>query len=137
MTSGTDIDCRIHDLRILGHKLKNEEDEVDEEDEECASVPTVIVSNSPEVKEESLQARQEQQQRIAAREQAGGIRRWWGRVFKKRDHEGGPKTKSQVCVSGAMICRYIDEGVVRSDVGLFLIGGHWPKILPQTSKGAS
>jgi hypothetical protein len=97
-------DCRIHGLRIFGCKLIK--------DEEHPSVPTVVISDSPEVKEDSLQARQEQQQHIAAREQAGGIRRWWGRVFKKRDHQGRPKTKSQVCVSGAMICRYIDEGVV-------------------------
>jgi hypothetical protein len=30
----------------------------------------------------------------------------------------------------------LDEGVVGS-MGLFLIVGHWPKILPQNSKGAS
>ncbi len=24
-----------------------------------------------------------------------------------------------------------DEGVLGSDMGVFLIGGHWPKILPQ------
>jgi hypothetical protein len=36
-----------------------------------------------------------------------------------------------------MIYRYIDEGVVGSGMGLFLIGGHWLKILPQKSKGAS
>ncbi len=88
--------CKIYDLFILGHKLVK--------DEKQTSVPTVVISDSPEVKEESLQARQEQQQHIAAREQAGGVRRWWGRVFKKRDHQGRPKTKSQVCVSGAMIC---------------------------------
>jgi hypothetical protein len=35
-----------------------------------------------------------------------------------------------------MICRCIDEGgVVGSGMGLFLIGGHWPKILPQNLKG--
>jgi hypothetical protein len=34
-----------------------------------------------------------------------------------------------------MICRYIDEGVVGSGMGLFLIVGHWPKILPQTQNG--
>jgi hypothetical protein len=33
-----------------------------------------------------------------------------------------------------MIRRYIDEGVVGSGMGLFLIVGHWPKILPQNSK---
>jgi hypothetical protein len=93
-------DCRIYDLRTLGHKLKNEEDEVDEEDEQQSSVPTDCVSDSPEVEEESLQALQEQQH-IAAREQAGGIRRWWGRVFKKRDQDPKiSKTKLQVCVSG-------------------------------------
>jgi hypothetical protein len=37
----------------------------------------------------------------------------------------------------SMICRYIDEGVIGSGMGIFLIGGHWPKILPQNSKGAS
>jgi hypothetical protein len=37
----------------------------------------------------------------------------------------------------ATICRYIDEEVVGSGMGLFLIGGHLPKILPQHSKGAS
>jgi hypothetical protein len=37
----------------------------------------------------------------------------------------------------SMICRYIDEGVVGSSMGLFLIGGYWPKILLQNSKGAS
>ncbi len=31
----------------------------------------------------------------------------------------------------SLICGYIDEGVVGSGMGLFLIGGHWPKILPQ------
>ncbi len=32
----------------------------------------------------------------------------------------------------------LDEGVVGSGMGLFLIVGHcWPKILPQNSKGAS
>jgi hypothetical protein len=85
--------CQIHDLRILGHKLVK--------DEEHPSVPTVVISDSPEVKEDSLQARQEQQQHIAAREQAGGIRRWLGRVFKKRDQDPKiSKTKSQVCVPG-------------------------------------
>jgi hypothetical protein len=36
----------------------------------------------------------------------------------------------------SMICMYtyIDEGV---GMGLFMIGGHWPKILPHNSKGAS
>jgi hypothetical protein len=99
--------CIIHGLRILGCKLMKYE--------EHPSVSTAIVSDSQEVEEESLQARQEQQQHTAARGQAGGIRRWLRRVFKKRDqrdHQGRPKTKSQVCVSGAMICRYIDEGVV-------------------------
>ncbi len=38
---------------------------------------------------------------------------------------------------GSMICRYIDEGLVGSGMGLFLIGGHWPKILPQNSKEAN
>jgi hypothetical protein len=32
---------------------------------------------------------------------------------------------------------YIDEGVLGSGMGLFLIGGHWSKILPQNSKDAS
>jgi hypothetical protein len=85
--------CRIHGLRILGRKIIK--------DEEQSSVPTVIVSDSPEVKEKNL-GRQEQQH-IAGRRQAGGVRRWWGRVFKKRDQEGGhksSKTMSQVCVSG-------------------------------------
>jgi hypothetical protein len=36
-----------------------------------------------------------------------------------------------------MICRYIDEGVVESGMGLFLIVGYWPNILPQNPKGAS
>jgi hypothetical protein len=31
----------------------------------------------------------------------------------------------------------LDEGVVGGGMGLFLIVGHWPKILPQNSKGAS
>jgi hypothetical protein len=31
----------------------------------------------------------------------------------------------------------LDEGVVGSGVGLFLIVGYRPKLLPQTSKGAS
>jgi hypothetical protein len=31
----------------------------------------------------------------------------------------------------------LDEGVVGSGMGLFLIVGHWPKIRPQNSKGAS
>jgi hypothetical protein len=30
-----------------------------------------------------------------------------------------------------VICRWIDGGVIGSIMGLFLIGGHWPKILPQ------
>jgi hypothetical protein len=30
--------------------------------------------------------------------------------------------------------QYIDEGVLGSGMRLFLIGGHWPKILPQNSK---
>jgi hypothetical protein len=38
---------------------------------------------------------------------------------------------------GPMICRYIDEGLVGSGMGLFLIIGQWPKILPQNSKGDS
>jgi len=33
--------------------------------------------------------------------------------------------------------RTVDEGVVGSGMGLFLIGGHLLKILPQSSKGAS
>jgi hypothetical protein len=37
----------------------------------------------------------------------------------------------------SMICRYIDEGVVENGMGLFLIGGHWLKILTQNSKGDS
>jgi hypothetical protein len=37
----------------------------------------------------------------------------------------------------SMICIYIAEGVVGSDMGLFLIGGYWQKILPQNSKWAS
>jgi hypothetical protein len=41
------------------------------------------------------------------------------------------------CRLSPMICRYIDEGVVESGMGLFLIEGHLPKILPQHSKGAS
>jgi hypothetical protein len=32
---------------------------------------------------------------------------------------------------------YTDEWVAGSGMGLFLIVGHWPKILPQNSKGAS
>jgi len=36
-----------------------------------------------------------------------------------------------------MTCRYIDEGLIWTVMGLFHIGGHWPKILPQNSKGAS
>jgi hypothetical protein len=36
----------------------------------------------------------------------------------------------------SMICRYIDERVVGSGMGRFLVGGHWPKILPQNSKEA-
>jgi hypothetical protein len=83
-------DCRIHGLRILGCKLMK--------DEEHPSVSTAIVSDSQEVEEESLQACQERQQHTAARGQAGGVRRWLRRVFKKRDQEGGPK--AQVCVSG-------------------------------------
>ncbi len=31
----------------------------------------------------------------------------------------------------------LDEGVVMSAMGLFLIVGHWPKIRPQNSKGTS
>ncbi len=37
----------------------------------------------------------------------------------------------------SLIFAYIYEGVVGSGMGLFLIGGHWPKILRQNSKGAS
>ncbi len=41
-----------------------------------------------------------------------------------------------------MIYRYpilyrLDEGVVGSGMGLFLIVCHWPKIMPENSKGAS
>jgi hypothetical protein len=36
-----------------------------------------------------------------------------------------------------VICGYLDEGVVGSGMGIFLMGGHWPKILPQTSEGAA
>jgi hypothetical protein len=36
-----------------------------------------------------------------------------------------------------MKCRCTDEGVEGSGMGHFLIVGHWPKILPQNSKGAS
>jgi hypothetical protein len=32
---------------------------------------------------------------------------------------------------------YMDEGVLGSGMGLFLIGGHWPKILLQNSKDAA
>jgi hypothetical protein len=40
------------------------------------------------------------------------------------------------CMS--MICsRYTDEGVVGSVMGLFMIVGHWPKILPQNLEGAN
>jgi hypothetical protein len=39
--------------------------------------------------------------------------------------------------TAAMIFRYIDEGVVGSDMGLFLIVGYWQNILPQYSKGAN
>jgi hypothetical protein len=31
----------------------------------------------------------------------------------------------------------LDEGMEGSGMGPFLIVGHWPKILPQNSKGAS
>ncbi len=31
----------------------------------------------------------------------------------------------------------LDEGVLGGGIGLFLIVGHWPKLLSQTSKGAS
>jgi E3 ubiquitin-protein ligase HERC2 len=89
-------DCRIHGLCILGRKLIKDEEQ---KDEEFALIPTFLFSE-----EESL-GRQEQQN-TAARGQAGGVRRWWGRVFKKRDQEGGPKSSktkmpgySQVCVS--------------------------------------
>jgi hypothetical protein len=44
---------------------------------------------------------------------------------------------SAQCGYRSMICRYIDEGVVGSGMGLFLIGGHKPMILPQNSKEAS
>jgi hypothetical protein len=33
--------------------------------------------------------------------------------------------------------KYIDEEVLESGMGLFLIVGHWPKILPQNTKDAS
>ncbi len=36
-----------------------------------------------------------------------------------------------------MICKYKDEVVVGSGMGLFLVVGHWPKILPKNSKWAS
>jgi hypothetical protein len=35
-----------------------------------------------------------------------------------------------------MICRLIDDRVVGSGTGLFLVGGHRTKILPRNSKGA-
>ncbi len=37
----------------------------------------------------------------------------------------------------AMIMYRLDEGVIGSGMGLFLIVGHWLKILPQNSKGTS
>ncbi len=46
--------------------------------------------------------------------------------------EDTPQNRSE-----PIICRYIDEGVVGSGMGLLLIGGHWRKVLPQNSKGAS
>ncbi len=38
-----------------------------------------------------------------------------------------------MCLCQWYICRYIDEGMVGSGTVIFLIVGHWPKILSQNS----
>jgi hypothetical protein len=55
------------------------------------------------------------------------------RTYRAKSGGGG----GVFCDCNAKICRYIDEGVLESGMGLFLIVGHWAKILPQNSKGAS
>jgi hypothetical protein len=45
--------------------------------------------------------------------------------------------ESEVGALDPMICKYIDELVVGSGMGLFLIVGYLPIILPQNSKGPS
>ncbi len=67
-----------------------------------------------------------------ARQAGGGLQPEGG----QRHHQGsqlyqGPAVRQ----SYPMMCRYIDEGVVESGMGLFQIVGHWPKILPKTQKG--
>jgi hypothetical protein len=58
-------------------------------------------------------------------------------IFYLFDHTY-PITESTVgSLQRYVLYKYIDEGVEGSGMGLFLIGGHWPKILPQNSKGAS
>jgi hypothetical protein len=48
------------------------------------------------------------------------------------------KTKIVVVILHKIkVLRDIDERVIGIGMGLFLIGDHWPKILPQNSKGAS
>jgi hypothetical protein len=47
-----------------------------------------------------------------------------------------PGSGSATLDNMSMICRYLDDGVVGSGMGFFLVGGHWPKILPQNSKVA-
>jgi hypothetical protein len=58
-------------------------------------------------------------------------------ILAKLEPKSARTLEGQFFVLEPMICRYIDEGVVGSGMGLFLIVGHWPKILPQNSKGAS
>ncbi len=57
------------------------------------------------------------------------MKRWAARGIFKR---WTVKTDIKIYV---MICKYIDEVVVvGSGMGLFLIVGDWPRILPQNSK---
>jgi hypothetical protein len=93
--------------------------------------------------------------RRAARRPTGGVYSWQRRLWrygqnrqtcrKKRSQqqEEGPRKEYRQqhwrnlgCGLGTDIYR-LDEGVGGSGMGLFLIGGHWLKILPQNSKGAS
>ncbi len=60
-----------------------------------------------------------------------------GYAYKAQQARGAPEQASRVKRDNPMICRYIDEEVVGNGTGLFQIGGHWQKVLPQNSKGAS
>ncbi len=64
-------------------------------------------------------------------------KRWTCQSRQKGEHFfSGPAYQGDLVPDQWYLYR-LDEGVVGSRMGLFLIGGHWPKILPQNSKGAS